>query len=165
MVHLLEANSKEMFVAGDDDQAIFRYAGADVDYFIGLEGSVTVLDQSYRIPSLHHTLSQKVIQRVVDRRPKEFNPRDEEGFVHWHRHSEEVDMSNGEWLLLSRTTRGAKQIEEEVRRRGHLYMSTMAVNLLMVKFWKQCGLWENMRNGSTLTAEQVRICIQPDVIR
>ena len=38
MVHLLEANSKEMFVAGDDDQAIFRYAGADVDYFIGLEG-------------------------------------------------------------------------------------------------------------------------------
>ena len=156
MVHLLEANSKEMFVAGDDDQAIFRYAGADVDYFIGLEGSVTVLDQSYRIPSLHHTLSQKVIQRVVDRRPKEFNPRNEVGAVHWHRHSEQVDMSSGEWLLLSRTTRGAKQIEEEVRRRGHLYVYNGSKSI-DGKVLEAVRLWENMRNGSTLTAEQVRI--------
>ena len=156
MVHLLEANSKEMFVAGDDDQAIFRYAGADVDYFIGLKGAVTVLDQSYRIPSLHHALSQKVIQRVVDRRPNEFNPRNEVGAVHWHRHSEQVDMSSGEWLLLSRTTRGAKQIEEEVRRRGHLYVYNGSKSI-DGKVLEAVRLWENMRNGSTLTAEQVRI--------
>jgi superfamily I DNA/RNA helicase len=156
MVHLLKANSKEMFVAGDDDQAIFRYAGADVDYFIGLKGTVTVLNQSYRIPALHHTLSQKVIQRVVDRRPKQFNPREEEGSVHWHRHSEQVDMSNGEWLLLSRTTRGAKQIEEEVRRRGHLYIYNGSKSI-DGKVLEAVRLWENMRNGNTLTAEQVRI--------
>mgnify|MGYP005992427069 FL=1 len=155
MVHLLQANCKEMFVAGDDDQAIFRYAGADVDYFIGLEGNVTVLNQSYRIPALHHALSQKVIQRVVDRRPKQFNPRDEDGFVHWHRHSEEVNMSDGEWLLLSRTTRGARQIEEEVRRRGHLYIYNGSKSI-DGKVLESVRLWENLRDGGMLTAEQVR---------
>ena len=70
MVHLLQANAKEVFVAGDDDQAIFRYAGADVDYFIGLQGSVTVLDQSYRIPATHHALSQKVIALIGIGTPK-----------------------------------------------------------------------------------------------
>jgi superfamily I DNA/RNA helicase len=156
MVHLLQANAKEVFVAGDDDQAIFRYAGADVDYFIGLQGSVTVLDQSYRIPATHHALSQKVIQRVIDRRPKEFNPRDEDGCINWHRHSEEVNMANGDWLLLSRTTRGAKQIEEEVRRRGHLYIYNGSKSI-DGKVLEAVRLWENMRNGSTLNAEQVRI--------
>ena len=32
MVKMLEQNSKICYVAGDDDQAIFRYAGADVDF-------------------------------------------------------------------------------------------------------------------------------------
>ena len=81
MVRILEQNCKTIYVAGDDDQAIFRYAGADVDYFIGLEGDVTVLNQSFRIPSLHHRLSQSVISTVVGRRKKEFFPRAEEGTV------------------------------------------------------------------------------------
>tara|TARA_Y100000052_G_scaffold9405_1_gene9307 strand:- start:2490 stop:4007 length:1518 start_codon:yes stop_codon:yes gene_type:complete len=155
MVHLLQSNTKEMYVAGDDDQAIFRYAGADVDYFINLDGNVKVLDQSYRIPSAHHTLSHKVIQRVVNRRPKEFKPRDQEGFVHWHRHSEGVNMSEGDWLLLSRTTRGAKQIEEEVRRRGHLYIYNGSKSI-DGKVLESVRLWENLRSGASITAEQVR---------
>ena len=52
MVRQLEQNSKECYIAGDDDQAIFRYAGADVQQFVNLEGEVTLLDKSYRIPAL-----------------------------------------------------------------------------------------------------------------
>jgi superfamily I DNA/RNA helicase len=38
MVALLQKNSKICYVAGDDDQAIFRYAGADVEHFVNLPG-------------------------------------------------------------------------------------------------------------------------------
>ena len=34
MVRRLEERSKICYVAGDDDQAIFRYAGADVEQFV-----------------------------------------------------------------------------------------------------------------------------------
>jgi len=156
MVHMLEANSQICYIAGDDDQAIFRYAGADVSYFVNLGGEVTLLDQSYRIPALHHTLSNKVIQRVVGRRRKTFLPKDSNGNVFWHRHSEEVDLTDGEWLLLSRTTRGAQQIEEEVRRRGHLYIYNGSKSIDS-KVLEAVRLWEHVRDGNRLTADQVRL--------
>ena len=156
MVHQLQQNTKEIYVAGDDDQAIFRYAGADVDYFIGLEGDVTVLNQSFRIPSLHHKLSQSVISTVVGRRKKEFFPRAEEGTVNWYRHSEMVDISEGDWLLLSRTTRGAKQLEEEVRRRGHLYIYNGSSSIDS-RVLEAVRLWEKLRSGDRLRMEQVKI--------
>lgn len=156
MVHMLETNSQICYIAGDDDQAIFRYAGADVSYFVNLGGEVTLLDQSYRIPALHHTLSNKVIQRVVGRRRKTFLPKDSNGNVFWHRHSEEVDLTDGEWLLLSRTTRGAQQIEEEVRRRGHLYIYNGSKSIDS-KVLEAVRLWEHVREGNRLTADQVRL--------
>ena len=39
----------DSFIAGDDDQAIFRWAGADVDSFIAQKGLMMPLTQSHRI--------------------------------------------------------------------------------------------------------------------
>ena len=156
MVRLLERNSQECYVAGDDDQAIFRYAGADVQEFINLKGDVTLLNQSYRIPATHHELSAKVISRVKGRRKKEFSPRNERGEICWHSHSEEVDISEGDWLLLSRTTKGAKQIEEEVRRRGHLYTYNSSQSIDS-KVLEAVRLWEFLLEGESITAEKVRL--------
>jgi superfamily I DNA/RNA helicase len=121
MVEQIAKKAKTVYIAGDDDQAIYRWAGADVNQFINLAGNVEVLGQSYRIPSSHHAISQRLITRVSNRRPKIFLPRDEEGTVSWYRHSEEVDMTKGKWLLMARTKKGTDQIEEEVRQRGLLY--------------------------------------------
>ena len=61
----LESNAEKTYIAGDDDQAIFKWAGADVDHFIALKEEVDdiqTLDQSYRIPGGPiHELSQKII--------------------------------------------------------------------------------------------------------
>ena len=156
MVKVLEKNSRVCYVAGDDDQAIFRYAGADVDHFVNLKGKVTLLDQSYRIPCSHHEISSKVIQRIVGRRQKNFKPKEEQGSIHWHRHSEQVDLGEGDWLLLSRTTRGAQQIEEEVRRRGHLYIYNGSKSIDS-KVLEAVRLWEFLREGNRLDADQVKL--------
>ena len=47
----LWSNADKTYIAGDDDQAIFKWAGADVDHFIALKEEVNdikVLDQSYQ---------------------------------------------------------------------------------------------------------------------
>jgi len=164
MVDLLQANSKTCYLAGDDDQAIFRYAGADVDHFVNLEGEeVTLLDQSYRIPATHHALSNKIIQRIVGRRKKTFFPKRENGEVYWHRHSEAVDMANGEWLLLSRTTRGAQQIEEEVRRRGHLYIYNGSKSIDS-KVLDAVRWWESLRSGERLSKLQIEVIYKQMIV-
>ena len=153
---MLEANSKICYVAGDDDQAIFRYAGADVEHFVSLKGEVTLLNKSYRIPSSHHEMSHNLIQKIVGRREKVFTPKESKGNIIWHRHSEEVDLSAGQWLLLARTTKGAQQIEEEVRRRGHLYVYNGSKSIDS-KVLEAVRLWEHLRQGNRLNAEHVRL--------
>ena len=38
IAHLLDGKAARMYCAGDDDQAIYKWAGADVDHFINLPG-------------------------------------------------------------------------------------------------------------------------------
>ena len=74
-------NVKKTYIAGDDDQAIFKWAGADVDHFIALKEEVDdikILNQSHRIPGGPiHELSQKIIHKVQNRFKKDYKPRDE----------------------------------------------------------------------------------------
>ena len=154
MVDQLTARAQHVYIAGDDDQAIYRWAGADVGQFIHKEGSVNVLNQSYRIPASHHDISQRLIRKIMDRRSKEFLPRAETGTVRWHRHSEEVDLSEGDWLLLSRTKRGADQLEEEVRQRGLLYSYEGSPS--DSRALEAVQLWERLRRGERLLVTDIR---------
>lgn len=155
MVNKIVDKSKQVFIAGDDDQAIYRWAGADVDHFITLAGNVEVLTQSYRMPVSHHALSQNLISRISNRRKKDFQPRSEDGTVSWYRHSEEVDLTRGEWLLLSRTRRGAAQIEQEVRQRGFLYLYD-AGQELGTDVINAVKDWEILRDNRVVPAKAVR---------
>ena len=51
--------ASEVYIAGDDDQAIFSWAGADVKKFLNLNGSKRVLPMSYRIPASCAQISQR----------------------------------------------------------------------------------------------------------
>lgn len=155
MVLQIAERSKRVVIAGDDDQAIYRWAGADVERFIRLDGTTEVLGQSYRIPALHHDMSQRLIRTVQHRRIKTFLPRPEQGVVRWHSHSDGVDLEEGEWLLLARTRRYAYQLEDEVRQRGLFYSFAHSRNV-DPDAMEAIRLWETLRSGGRVTTKEVR---------
>ena len=69
----------DSFIAGDDDQAIFRWAGADVDSFIAQEGQMLPLQQSFRIPAKIHGLAMGIINKIRNRIDKSWNPKLHQG--------------------------------------------------------------------------------------
>jgi superfamily I DNA/RNA helicase len=71
-------------LAGDDDQTIYQFKGSTPDAFINPpvdDDHKRVLSVSYRVPRAVHALAQTWIERVTQREPKEYRPRDEDGEV------------------------------------------------------------------------------------
>jgi superfamily I DNA/RNA helicase len=80
VVHHLGRFAKRRYIAGDDDQAIFTWAGASAELFNNEPSDENkVLPQSFRVPKAVHQLAGKIINRVRDRYPKDFNSREEVG--------------------------------------------------------------------------------------
>jgi superfamily I DNA/RNA helicase len=114
-------NAKKVLIAGDDDQAIFQWAGADLRTLLSIKGERKVLPQSYRLPQAVFDLAQGISQGISHRYPKLWKPRGEAGEVHWMTNMEQVNLSEGSWLMLGRHTYLLQSMEEICRQQGVVY--------------------------------------------
>ena len=153
MVRTLWSKAEKTYIAGDDDQAIFKWAGADVDHFIALREEVDfidTLDQSYRIPGGPiHELSQNIINRVDNRYEKPYMPRQEQGDLTHYSDVTQVDMSQGEWLVLSSANHFLDSIKEFCELQGWYY-SHKGKNSASFDLLVTIDAWEKWRNSETM---------------
>ena len=148
--------TEDTFIAGDDDQAIFKWAGADVDSFIALQNQMINLPliQSHRIPMKVHALAMGIINRIKHRINKNWQPRTAEGSLHRHFGIESVDMSSGEWLVLARTKHMLREIEDVLYRKG-LYYETRHKRSYEKDIQEAATDWEHLRQGQLLSYKQI----------
>ena len=159
MVRCIWANAKKTYIAGDDDQAIFKWAGADVDHFIALKEEVDdiqTLDQSYRIPGGPiHELSQKIINKVQNRFDKQYKPRDEEGILKRYSDMTQVDMSQGKWLVLSSAHHFLDDAKDLCEIQGWYYQHR-GMNSISLKLLLAINNWESWRKGAMLNHLEIK---------
>lgn len=75
---------ERVILAGDDDQAIYGFKGADSEAFLNPpipDHDKIVLSQSWRIPASVHAAAEHWITQLGHREPKRYNPRAEVGLV------------------------------------------------------------------------------------
>lgn len=156
VVKKLAERAERVYIGGDDDQAIYRWAGADVETFLSIPGTKHTLKKSYRLSKAVHERADNIVKRIKHRYPKEFSSRDEPGAVVYHNDPDEVDMSSGSWLVLARNGYLLKPLEKYVRSRGWLYeskeFSSAASEAIQAMVF-----WERLRRGETVTLAQVRL--------
>jgi len=155
LVNKLQEKSKYTYIAGDDDQAIFRWAGADVDHFLSLEGNLKILDQSYRVPQHAHYLADSLVKRISRRREKFWKPQPREGKLYWHTNIEHIDMRKGQWLILARNNYMLSTVEQQCRLEGFFYQrnNRKSVSELLLNAILD---WEQLRKQGKITIAQVR---------
>jgi DNA helicase-2/ATP-dependent DNA helicase PcrA len=82
VVRKISTGTKELHIAGDDDQAIHEWNGAAPKLFIEHRSDeYQVLPQSYRIPATVHVLASKVVDKIKTRLPKTYKSREALGSV------------------------------------------------------------------------------------
>jgi DNA helicase-2/ATP-dependent DNA helicase PcrA len=159
MVRKLWSNAEKTYIAGDDDQAIFKWAGADVDHFITLKEEVNdikILDQSYRIPGGPiHELSQRIIGQVQNRFDKAYKPREEEGILKRYSDITQVDMSKGNWLVLSSANHFLDDAKDLCELQGWYYQFK-GINSVPLKLLLALNNWEHWRKGEMLNHLEIK---------
>ena len=155
MVDILSEHVEQTYVAGDDDQAIFRWAGADVEHFIDLDGDRTVMQQSYRVPVKVHETAMRIISTIKHRIDKEWKPRSVQGTVEYHEDIGEIDMSSGTWMLLARNSYMLNQYEEYCISSGYSFDSVLN-SLIRGDSFRAIRAWESLRRGQRIPITQAR---------
>jgi len=157
MIRKLATNVPRMYVAGDDDQAIYRWAGADVDAFLALGDraqQVEVLPKSYRLPREIWAKAHTLLTRIKNRYPKQWEPAREGGTVRYAVMPQHVkNWESDSWLVLSRNRYQLDLTEDYLRSQGYPY--------IIDRKWSTAGatleavfLWERLRAGQGLGREE-----------
>ena len=118
-------NCKRVYVAGDDDQAIYEWSGADVDHFLRLPADeVEVLGQSYRLKRSVLATAKRVSAQISDRIEKEFRPdeREGDGEVKYYNSLDDVKLGEGTWYFLSRNNWFLPKCREYLRKQARVFI-------------------------------------------
>ena len=133
---ILKSKSKNIYLAGDDDQAIYGWAGADVDRFIQEPAKEKVLSKSRRIPKAVQDISEIITARIEGlRATKNYLPRAEEGLCSKINSLENVDLYQNKWLILTRTISRSKEICNLLKVKG-LYFENKHQKSYNTKLYK-----------------------------
>lgn len=156
VVEKLASTTRRVVVAGDDDQAIYRWAGAAVEHFVDMQGASSVLGQSWRCPPEVQSLSQEIISRVSHRRPKEWSPRQGGGSVERVHSFDSVDLSGRDVLVLARNAFLIRDLIPRIRSDGIIYewKGHTSVSRPILEAVKT---WESLRAGETVSADEARV--------
>jgi superfamily I DNA/RNA helicase len=139
----------DVWIAGDDDQAIFGWAGADVNSFIKWKSREILLSQSERVPRLVQQTALTIIQRIYfNRISKDYLPKDSTGNIYQRYKLSDVDLTKGNWLILTRTKALWKPIPPFLKRKG-LYFNTVEGNSIGKTLYEDIQTWEELIQGLT----------------
>jgi len=146
LVTALQNKAKRTYIAGDDDQAVFNWAGADVQSFLSYDGNVKILNQSYRVPAKVHQLADTIVNRIQNRQEKKWSPRSEKGEIHYYSQFEQVDISKGEWLIMASTNYMLNDLHTWIKSQGLLFERQGQRSIADSVVAAVVG-WERLRKG------------------
>ena len=121
MVDIIRKNSKYVILAGDDDQAIYGWAGANVKKFQQeISKKDIILPQSYRVPQNVQNLADKILNLIPDDRriKKNWKAREEQGSVNYIYDTADAPLDQGTWLVLARYNDKLNRLKPTLKERG-----------------------------------------------
>lgn len=155
VLKILMSKAKVVYVAGDDDQCIYNWAGADVNSFLHLPGTEEVLSQSHaRPPRAVHKAAKTVSARIKNRKAKVWNSAATEGSLNWHNAPHDVDMSKGTWLLMARNGYMLAELEQMCIDQGWSFKS-VGQSPLDDPALRAILIWEHLRAGKEARPDDV----------
>ena len=122
MCKIAFSKCKKIYIAGDDDQCIYSWNGADINHFLNIKGNRTILKQSYRLQKNILEYANKISDKIINRVKKNFNAINNEGNIFFYNNINELKIKEDEtYYFLSRNNCFLKEHETFVKNQHQLY--------------------------------------------
>lgn len=144
-------NVPTVYLAGDDDQAIHAWAGADVEHLLRIKAERLVLPVSHRLPREVFALATGIAKRIHQRFEKEWRAADHSGSVRHLSDPDALDIrASGSWMLLARNNCFLVDYERMCRERGVPYTTTKGPSV-DPEHVRAKEIWERMQEGQEVS--------------
>ncbi len=155
MFFYIESKCKRSYIAGDDDQTIYTFQGADENIFINLQGEKDPRIESRRVPRSVHKVAMSILENIDNRMIKDWKPRDAEGKVFYNQYIDNIDFSSGNWMILARTNKMLYPIRDHLTSLN-LRFDSKINDLLPNSLLKVYRTWIRLNEGATVGGEEAR---------
>jgi len=164
MFFYIEKNCKRSYIAGDDDQTIYTFQGADPNIFINLEkenlpeGWKAKKDnqiESHRVPRKIYAKALEVLSQIENRLDKSWEARKAEGELFEHYHLDNIDFTERNWMVLAQTNKLLDEIESHFFRIGTRF-ERKGNNILTNNVLQSYRTWIRLQKDEVVKGEDVR---------
>lgn len=156
-VNRMFSGVKELYIAGDDDQAIYQWNGADVKQFLNLEGERRVLAKSWRLPRRPWLLANWIAGNIRERYEKQWTHRDGEGVVKSVREFTAAPiLEGGEWMILSRNNAFLKSVQQWLINKG-VPVKRSDYNLIAPEDMRAIHAWHALGQGDCISGAAAKV--------
>jgi len=153
MFFYIEKQCERSYIAGDDDQTIYTFQGADPDIFIYLKGERDDQKQSRRVPRKIHAKALEIFPQLSNRLNKDWFARDAEGELHENCVLDDLDFTKENWMILARTNKLLEEIGEHFFALG-LRFSGKTNTFLPNKLLDAYRVWDRLNKGASVSGEE-----------
>tara|TARA_A100001201_G_scaffold92345_1_gene80449 strand:- start:2468 stop:3949 length:1482 start_codon:yes stop_codon:yes gene_type:complete len=152
MFDILKTKSKDIYLAGDDDQAIFAWAGADVERFLNEPcDEEQILEESARVPLAVQELSNIVLERIGVRKNKKYLPKKgSTGTVSPIYDLEHINFLKDDWLILTRTRYRSDEISKLLKQNS-LYFKNRFGKSINTRLYKAIMNFTELCKGGSIS--------------
>jgi len=155
MFNYIESKCKRSYIAGDDDQTIYTFQGANPNIFMNLKGEMDPQIESRRCPRIIHRKALDILQHVEHRLIKSWLPRDADGKIFENCSLDNIDFSKGEWMVIARTNKMLNPIKAHLTSLN-LRFESKTNFLLSSELLQAYQVWVRLNQGATVGADEAK---------
>ena len=148
-----------IYLAGDDDQGIYKWNGADSKYFTKFfPGRKVKLRKTQRFGEAIYKFSQVIRREIRDSEEKEYEPGKIKGYVKSYLSFREIpfELLKEDWYILGRINETVNELRMLAKDAGLYYKDNKDTKCFDIKQWEAIKSWTAITKNKKIDKKQAK---------
>ena len=163
VLYKLAQKAKRVYLAGDDDQGIYKFNGSDPKYFTTyFPGRKVILRQTRRFGEAIHHFSQIIRRGILDSIDKDYEHTEKEGYVKRYLNFAEIPIGDlpGTWYILGRVNTTVNELRLSAKEAGLYFADNRGNKSFDVKQWRAIKAWTAISKGKEISKQNAEVMMR-----